>query len=140
MKKKCEYGCNLWIDTDSYHPSIVTEITQVNCTSLEIKGEYEILTNGRTGGIYEKNIWSIESERRIQKNEWNLETSIKEILSVLLANESEFMKVFSMFPNKCLLCYAYIYDYNISFRIPHETIFKINKFELPIDFDLYSFE
>ena len=137
--KKNEFGCNLYIGTDSYHPSIVTELTGVQYSKIQVKGETYTTPNGKVipQKIFEENLWIFEQERKHENVEYYINESISEMFLMLHSHKESFEKVFNMFRNRHISCYAYYYEYNPYFIIKKELMQAFQDFNIDIEFDLY---
>lgn len=141
METKSEYGCVLRINTGEIHPNIVTEMTGVESTMLQIKGTPRIDKKTKqeiTGTSYVENMWMFDPNK-CYGSEWDIENAIQKVLDIISLYDG-FNKVFSKFEESILLCYAYVYHYNISFILSPQIIGKLQNIGIPIEFDLYSME
>jgi len=140
MDNNPKYGCVLIINTEDQHPEIVTTITGVRATSMEIKGQPRIdkkTGKERIGTQSRANLWNLDSGY-FYGSEWDLEKSISKLLNIISSNP-EFETVFSMFKKECFIrCYAYVEHYNIAFGLSSQVLYDMYKVNIPIEFDLYS--
>ena len=140
-KSKSECGCVLIIYTEEQHPEIVTIMTGVKATSLEVKGKPRIdkkTGKERIGTQGIANVWTLDPGR-IYDSEWYLENAIREILDTICSNVG-FKTVFMKFKESFLRCYAYVENYHLAFGFSPEIFHDLHKIGIPIEFDLYSFD
>ena len=141
MENKSEYGCVLIINTEEQHPEIVTKMTGVKSTSLEVRGEPRIdkkTGKERNGTQGIANLWKLDTGS-IYGSEWESEKAIRKLLDIIDSN-TDFKTVFMTFKESFLRCYAYVYHYNITFELSPIVFYDLYKIGLPIEFDLYSFD
>jgi hypothetical protein len=140
-----EYGCVLQIFTKDDHPNIVTEITGIEASHFRVKGMPKI--NRKTGNTignytYRENVWFLELSH--EGDTWDfsegLDPALNKILQIILSNEEKFRAVFNKYEYYRIMCYGYIYDFHIVFKLQEETLKKMGLLEIPIEFDFYSFK
>ncbi len=138
---EAEYGCSLWIDTEDEHPEIITKLTGIEATEIEVKGEFKITKSGKKKPL-NQNLWKLISPARISDDDniWNLCESILDITNILDQREIEVKDALSKFDNKGIQFYANMYNYWIQFRVQPEIILKMAKYQILIDFSILSFE
>jgi hypothetical protein len=143
-ENKAEYGCILQIFTEDEHPEIITKMTGVEASYIHIKSMPKV--NRETGNTignltYKENVWFWKSF--YEGNTWDfavgLDTALNNILQIIISNVEQFRIIFNKYQYYRIMCYGYIYDYHIAFKLQSETIKKIDKLGIPIEFDFYSF-
>lgn len=136
---EAEYGSSLWIDTGDEHPNIITEITGIKATEIEVKGEFIVMRNGIKKPL-KQNLWGLKPPVHIAEDEYELPNCINDIIDILDSKESAFREVFGRFNNYKLLIYSNAYTRWIQFRIEPEILYRMAKYQLAIDFSIWSFE
>ncbi len=137
--KKAEYGCSLWIDTENEHPNIITELTGIEATSIEVKGEFIVRKNGMKKPL-KQNLWGLEPSKRFAEDEYELPDCVNDIIDILDTKENEFRAVFNRFNNYKLMIYCNAYTRWIQFRIEPKILSQMAKYQLAIDFSIWSFK
>lgn len=139
MKEKTTYGCRMWVDTGDEHPDIFTQLTGIQPTSLKVKGELEQLKNGRTR-VMTQNLWKFNPPERTADDEWDLCECIVDVTDILDEKEVEVRAALRKFDNKGLMLYCNMYHYWIQFRAQPEILYKMQKYNMLLDFSILSFD
>jgi hypothetical protein len=139
MEKLSKMGCNLYIDTINEPPEIITEITSVEASELQVKGT--LYKNSQNQIIekrkYKHNLWILNSPFFYGEHNVYLNNSIEYIISILNDNKAEFLEVLNRFPDNHLLCYSYYYEVNPYFILTSKLIEELSVYKVPIEFDFY---
>jgi len=137
-----EVGCNLLIETGSFHPEIVTLKTGVPYSEIVIKGEPFKTATGRiiNERLNKLNLWvlkmpkiqSVVEESELVKN------SIENILNLLDEEKEKFISVLLEFPSNHILCYGYFQEeVNTTFHLDKMILIRLAEYGLSIEFDFY---
>lgn len=134
-----KYGCRLYIDTGNEHPNIITELTGIEPTSIEVKGDFIVTKKGIKKSL-KQNLWNLEPTIKESDNDniWDLCNSIIDITNILDSKEAEFIDIFRQFKNCGLMFYADMYNFWIQFRAQPDILAKMAKYRLYIDFSILS--
>lgn len=143
MDTKTAFGADLYIGTGDDHPEIITKITGVDYSKIVVKGSP--IMHGRTkapvpGRFETNNVWIYRSQRVKAGSEWELETSIKEVLTTLNSQREKFKELLATYPENHLLAYLYIKDFHISYLLTEKILQDLNYYGLTVKFDIYSFD
>lgn len=139
MKEKTTYGCSMWVDTGDEHPDIFTHLTGIKPTEIKVKGEVKRPGQG-PAIVIKQNLWIFKPPVRTADNEWDLCESIVDITDILDEKEVEVRAALRKFDNKGLMLYCNMYHYWIQFRAQPEILYKMQKYNMLLDFSIMSFK
>ncbi len=139
-----EMGCVLLVGTDSDHPSIITDLTDIEATEILVKGEQYFTSFTKKenrkaipGKVYEYNLWKLETKVFYGHETVFLNHAIENMLDMLDKKEKIFKEIFNKYSNCNLNCYAYYFEVSPYFQLKKEVLPKLASYGINVDFNIY---
>lgn len=142
IEKQNQFGCSLTIDTEDEHPSIITELTNIEYSKSLIKGQRKI--HPRTGeeiseAFNKYNLWMFDIDLREWPNGY-LNSCIEQMLDVLDEQKEKVQHALKRFPKNHLLCFGNFFEMHEYFVFDKVLIRRLSDYNIDIEFDFYCFK
>lgn len=138
--KKCEFGCELFIDTLDDHPQIISDLLGLKHSKFVVRGSQwlsPISKRAIQGKFNEHNLLIYAVEKEYASPGIYLNNPIEKMLEIMDSKKDLFINILKKYPKNHLSCFAYFYDTNPYFLLNKYVIYKLSKYNIDLKFDLY---
>jgi hypothetical protein len=134
-----KFGCKLFIDTGNDHPNIITDVTDIKGSKLEIKG-HQFVTNDNKiieNKHYHHNLWIYDTGSIFGTEDIYLHNALKMLLDVMNSKKEKFKEVLSKYKDNHILCYSYFFEVNPYVVLDKDLLQQMAFYNTDVQFDIY---